>query len=370
MVAASKGNFLYLRMLTEAVTSGLMDLDDPDSLPQGLVGLYERWFRRQFSSAAEFEVCLPFFEVLVAAEHPVPKIWLNRIFGWSKRDEAKVLDQVGSLVEHRSVLFGGQWTRPQRSESIALFHKSLRDWLTDDRSSGAAFLVDTSLGAKRLINSFWPVFVAWTQDPGNTGLDPFVLAELLSQLTVSKTEPNRLQEFARLLSNPEVIRRRMLIGTNADEDTRRQARHEFADVVTQSLSAWPKGVNPALLMRSATALAEIAWEECLEKRGPRVIHPEESILLLVTAVRIATPEVVQDVMDQRLRNLIVRYNFSPGFDDYMGIAGPKGTENMSYLESQVTQTLSAYENRPHLTTWAKEWDEIFRDGYKPPWASN
>jgi hypothetical protein len=353
IVAASRGNFLFLRMLQAAVTAGLMDLAHPEGLPQGLIGLYERWFRRQFRNLSEFEACRPLLEVSVAAEHPVPEKWLEGMLGWSKRDKARILGKVGSFIE-------------RRSNCVLLFHKSLRDWLVDDQSSGADFFIDPSAGSTRLVTALWPSFVRWAEDSGNT-LDLLVLAELLSQLTGSKTEPTRLQEFARLLSSPEVIRRRMLIGTDADEDTRRQARHEFAHVVTQSLSAWPRGVNPALMVRSAPALAEIAWE-CL--KDPSGIHPEESILLLLTAVRIATPEVVQDVMDQRLRNLIVRYNFSRGFDDYMGIAGPKGTENMSHLENEVAQTLSAYENRPHLATWAKEWDEIFRDGYKPPWASN
>ena len=352
-----------------------MDLDDPDSLPQGLVGLYERWFRRQFPSAPEFEVCLPFFEVLVAAEHSVPEIWLNRIFGWSKRDKAKVLDQVGSLVEHRSVLIGGKYpTRPQRSESIALFHKSLRDWLIDDRSSGAAFLVDTSLGAKRLINALWPAFVAWTQDPGNNPLDPFCDSELLSQLSGPNSEPGKLQQLAQLLSNPDVIRRRLLVGTDADETTRYQARHDFVDLVERSAAVWPKSVDVAdPAAKCAMAIAQVAWESLTSvAQAASDKEPKESVLQLVSAVNMATgSESFKFVMAERLRYFIYKFHHSPGFEDYIfGDSNNDAVRNMSFLEDAVRNRFEANKDNPDFATWVKEWSEFYQEGYKPPWASN
>ena len=349
MVTASQGNFLYLRMLTDAAAKGMIDLDHPDELPQGLVGVYERFFKRQFP-ASEFKSVVPFFEVLVAAEHPVPEKWLDRALGWSKRDKAKSLEQVGSFVK----------SEPQ---GLALFHKSLRDWLIDFRSSGATYVIDPAPGVERLMNALWPEFVSWTKDLTNRSLDAFCEVELLSQLGGISRNLNRLQEFVRLISDPEFVRRRMLIGIDVDEVTRRRARHHFADFVSRVV--WPDGVEPTP-GDSAVTLAKVAWQ-CFDDRA---VPPEESILLLVTAVQMATPQVVQSIMDQRLRNFIVKYDLSPGFDDYMGIGGAKGTENMSYLDSAVTTKLRAFENRPHLAVWAKEWNGIFREGYRPPWAQN
>ena len=150
LVAASQGNFLYLRKLQEAVAIGLIDIAHPDSLPQGLVGLYERWFRRQFGGADRYEAYRPLLEVMTAAGRPVPEDWLGRILGWSKYEQAKALEGIGSLAE-------------RRPEGVTLFHKSLRDWLTDDRSAGADFMIDAGSGAKRLTHALWAEFESWTK---------------------------------------------------------------------------------------------------------------------------------------------------------------------------------------------------------------
>jgi hypothetical protein len=349
MVKASQGNFLYLRMLTDAVTKGMIDLDHPDGLPQGLIGVYERFFKRQFP-ASEFGSFVPFFEVLVAAEHPVPEKWLDRTLGWSKRDKAEILDKVGSLVENGT-------------RGVSFFHKSLRDWLVDFRSSGPNYAIDPARGAERLMNALWPEFVSWTKEPISQPLDSFCEVELVSQLRGASRSAARLQEFDRLISDTEFVRRRMLVGIAADEQTRREARHHFAEFVSRIVWADRGDPTPS---DAAVTLAKVAWQ-CFHDRA---IPPEESILLLVTAVQMATPHVVPAVMDQRLRDFIVRYSFAGGFDDYMGIAGAKGTENMSYLDDAVTTKLSAYGKMPHLAVWAAEWNEIIQEGYRPPWAQN
>jgi hypothetical protein len=47
---------------------------------------------------------------------------LARIFGWSNRELAKILDKLGSLFERHKV-------------GIAPFHKSLRDWFADPKAT-------------------------------------------------------------------------------------------------------------------------------------------------------------------------------------------------------------------------------------------
>jgi hypothetical protein len=354
--------------LRDAVSAGLMDLEHPDALPLGLVGLYERWFRRQFPSAAAYADCRSFFEVLAAAEHPVPESWFERIFGWSKQDQAKVFEQVGSLVE-------------RRADGVLPFHKSLLDWLIDDSRAGADFIIDPKVGARCLQSALWTEFLAWIEQPGNVRLDPFCRDELLVQLTGTNGEPGQLREFARVLGDPEIIRRRMLVGTAASEDTRRQARHAFAELVWQSASVWPKGVDAAPLQECAIAMANVAWEtwEALRSRRlkpqpPHYNEPSECIFLLVTAVRIAWgPAAVQVVLDQRLMDLIFKfYDYEwRGFRDYMGIAGPDADSTFSALEYEVEQTLRRYKDHPGLVGWASEWSDFLRHhldvGYWPRW---
>src|SRR5271166_2962282 len=88
IAAASEWNFLYVSKLREAVAAETLSLRAPEGLPQGLVGLYERWFRHRFPSLETYERYSPLLSVIVAAEHPVPEAWLTRLFGWSKRKAA------------------------------------------------------------------------------------------------------------------------------------------------------------------------------------------------------------------------------------------------------------------------------------------
>jgi tetratricopeptide (TPR) repeat protein len=171
VVAASEGNFLYLRMLRDAVAAGTMSLEAPEGLPQGLAGLYERWFRHRFPNDDAYERYVPLLEVIVAAGHPVPVPWLARIFNWSKRETPRMLEGLGSLFE-------------QRKDGVAPFHKSLRDWLIDDRLAGAAFVVDKAEGTARLIDALWGEFCRWAAlpDSGRGDLDEFCVAELPGQV--------------------------------------------------------------------------------------------------------------------------------------------------------------------------------------------
>ena len=168
IVAASEGNFLYLRMFREAVAEKTLRFDTPEDLPQGLVGLYERWFRRSFPNRKAYEFYVPVLEV-IAAEHPVPVPWLSRMFGWSTRDAARMLEGLPSLFERRTA-------------GVTPFHKSLRDWLIDPEKAGADFVVDPAAGTRRLAEALWGGFRQWALEPDRGALDGFCVAELPPQI--------------------------------------------------------------------------------------------------------------------------------------------------------------------------------------------
>jgi TIR domain len=379
MVAASQGNFLYLRKLTEAATAGLVDLDHPDGLPQGLIGLYERWFRRQFPNAAEFEAYRPFFEVLVAAEHPVPEIWWQRIIGWSKRDVAKMFEQVGSLVE-------------RRVDGILPFHKSLRDWLVDDRNAGADFAIEAEAGAARLTTALRSAFESWTNERENVVLDPFCEAELLSQLTRPKSDPGRLRDFARLLGDPDVIRRRMQINTNADEDARRTARHYYRGLFERVSRIWPADSNAEALwtvVRGLTACAwpllddhygpggTIAWEDIqpvqlapqMQEVTRRYNEWKEAMLLLVTALDIALTVVTSrselipklaEVMTPKLRDFISTDAGGLARQLHSSTMGREyfADRNLSFIRNSAKNIYQSFGSDPRLSGAMDGWSKI------------
>ena len=91
-----------------------------------------------FADVAAYErEVLPLLEVILAAELPVPEPVLDGVFGWDSRARAKALHRLRSLFE-------------RRRDGVAPFHKSLRDWLLDERQAGPHYVVAPASGRARL----------------------------------------------------------------------------------------------------------------------------------------------------------------------------------------------------------------------------
>ena len=169
VVAAAAGSFLYLRFLREAVTAGWMSLHAPEGLPRGMIGMYRRWFRRQFPDKAAYERdFVPLLAVLCAARLAVPLDVLRAIppLGWDDlRRRTRMLGALGSLFVPR----GG---------ALAPCHASLRDWLTDP-DVAANFVVDPAPGSRLLADALWPIFMEFLRSSRTDAIpDAFLIAEL------------------------------------------------------------------------------------------------------------------------------------------------------------------------------------------------
>jgi hypothetical protein len=167
-----------------------------------------------------------------------------------------MLEGLGSLFE-------------RRKDAVAPFHKSLRDWLADDRSAGAKFVVDIAAGVGRLVKPLTENFDRWTEAIGDTLLDPFCEIELLSQLTRPESDPSKFRDFVLRLADSNVICRRVLMNTTANEDVRRGARHHYRDFVERIAKAWPRNTDDIILWGLIEALAACAWTGVTDEFGPR-----------------------------------------------------------------------------------------------------
>jgi hypothetical protein len=144
----SEGNFLYLRQALDGIETDQIDFKNLNALPPGLFGLYDEFFRRRFPDDAAFADVRPLFEVATAAREPL--------------DEAQLA--AATLIEPRRLL-------PQLLRALRVYlpprladdgkaryvpwHKSLVDWLTDDRQRGAMYSVDARDGHQRLARACW-----------------------------------------------------------------------------------------------------------------------------------------------------------------------------------------------------------------------
>jgi tetratricopeptide (TPR) repeat protein len=168
VVDASEGSFLYLQMRRQDDPTGRMIASQAEAgaLPRGLVGYYERAFERQFPDHAPYRRAVPLLEILVAAAHPVPTHWLERL-GWPKTAQQEVLDKLGSIFV-------------QSGDGIGPFHKSLHDWLAHD--AGPRFTIDVAAGTRRLADALWATFIQPAGQGGRDIADRFFIAELPIQI--------------------------------------------------------------------------------------------------------------------------------------------------------------------------------------------
>jgi stage II sporulation SpoE-like protein/TIR domain-containing protein/NACHT domain-containing protein len=122
------GNFLYAAMALDALEEGAISAADLDALSPGLESFYAGAFRRRFSDREEYRSAYaPLLRALAAARTPVPVPVLGRACG------ADAETTHGRLRDLRVYL------RPSGEEgatSWALFHRSLREWLTDPDAAG------------------------------------------------------------------------------------------------------------------------------------------------------------------------------------------------------------------------------------------
>jgi tetratricopeptide (TPR) repeat protein len=127
IVKKSDGLFLYAEWIVRELANGRLSIGRVDEFPQGLGGIYLKFFDRQFPDIQEWESGVrPILEVLSALLEPVDIKTLSWLFNWNTHQERKFRRWMGSLFQ-----FDGQ-VRP--------FHKSLMEWLTNEKKEDPYFV--------------------------------------------------------------------------------------------------------------------------------------------------------------------------------------------------------------------------------------
>ena len=127
----SEGMILFLKMVQEGLLEGSLTIDGLDKLQAGLPGLYSRYyasFAQRFGSRYETDI-KPLVRLLVAAAGPLPEDLASAVLHWNREQYLAARNQLGSYVVDSPA-------------GLALFHKTLHEWLTNTDS--AAFFVDSA----------------------------------------------------------------------------------------------------------------------------------------------------------------------------------------------------------------------------------
>lgn len=121
VLAKSEGIFLYARLLVDSAP----DWRNPSALPTGLDGFYTASFKRYFPDVKEYAACQErFLDLLAAAPGALPRQLAQAVLEWNGAQlQRHVIEPLGALLVDTGA-------------GLALFHKSLADWLVSPRRSG------------------------------------------------------------------------------------------------------------------------------------------------------------------------------------------------------------------------------------------
>ena len=148
LVKKSEGLMLYayfLLLYIEENPSVLKQGDEKGNLPLGISAVYHRYFKRLENElmtelGVKEDSFLNFLSALAASREPLPIDFASRLLLSSstvkanKRKLLKAINSVSSLL-------------PVRGDRLHIFHKSIKDWLTDECCYGVHdFIVDETDG--------------------------------------------------------------------------------------------------------------------------------------------------------------------------------------------------------------------------------
>lgn len=141
LIANSEGNILYLKEIIASVNKKELSLDDIDSFPVGLGGIFFNYFTREFADLEKYrkDIC-PVLELLVSSKNPLTSDVIEEVLNIDSYDLEDTLDSFGTLIL-------------SENGKIKPFHKSMFDWLIDKSQSGQ-YRVSLKKGNERFAKYF------------------------------------------------------------------------------------------------------------------------------------------------------------------------------------------------------------------------
>lgn len=154
IVERSEGIFLYIVKILEDMErdpkQGRLKIENPEMFPKGLTKWYLQNFGRQFPDEEYYDKNLiPFLELIVAAQEPLKLSLIQDILGWDRYHLNKAVQALGTLFK----------ITPDKE--IEPFHKTLIEWLIDEKATQAAdrtFYIHEINGDNKLANFGWDIY--------------------------------------------------------------------------------------------------------------------------------------------------------------------------------------------------------------------
>ncbi len=136
------GNFLFAKIACDALKKNVISLEDIKNGQQidgSLASIYRKYFDRTFTDIKEYEerFYMP-LAALVISKEPIPQETLRCISGGNAAQMVNILNTLSPyLVE--------------TDGKLSLYHKSLKDWLSDEKAD--AYVIDNRDGCIAVANA-------------------------------------------------------------------------------------------------------------------------------------------------------------------------------------------------------------------------
>lgn len=164
IIGKCEGNFLYAEKACENIERGNLSINDIDDFPQGLGGVYDHFFSRQFPDINYYKSNIrPLLGIIVAAYEPLDVQLIQSILGLDEELFNDLFLSLGSLFvvinkkvfpSHRSIV---EWlTNKDRSYHYYVSPKNGRKKLAD----ATLYLLKSPLKESEYIYSYGPYHVA------------------------------------------------------------------------------------------------------------------------------------------------------------------------------------------------------------------
>jgi WD40 repeat protein/serine/threonine protein kinase len=148
----AEGNFLYVTQAVEAIKSGQIHPGQPESFPDGLVGIYQRFLERLFPRGQGYDAFRPLLEVMTVAREPVAAHQIALVL---ERDPV----EIEAALQKLAAFF------PERDGRYRAYHKSIQDWLSGSVGRSKTYRVNPDAGHRRLASQLLRAFRAGARDP-------------------------------------------------------------------------------------------------------------------------------------------------------------------------------------------------------------
>lgn len=127
----SSGNFLYAKLILDEIELGYQPLDQLDTLPSGLYGIYHEMLRRRCSDNEWENKYQPILGTLAVTQAPVTETQLVNFTKNRQLTKTKIKQNLRVLIQFTDIF----QDKGSEDKKYTLFHQSFRDYLLNENKN-------------------------------------------------------------------------------------------------------------------------------------------------------------------------------------------------------------------------------------------